>query len=186
MPHRTQIVCLHEGKKGRSIDPVFVNAVITALDPSWLRPFKSSKIRTIAKGSRPAVMQATVEELQNCLAMGADVTLVVLADVDDEQDCDTLREKFWNVVQKSGITQQQFEKVVFILPKNRIENWIEFLLKGQTYEDREGPRVNDFDQVRKAAKKLSAICQQQSSANLPASLEWSCRNWRALTARMRP
>ena len=33
MANRTQIVCLHEGIKGRSIDPVFINALIKALDP---------------------------------------------------------------------------------------------------------------------------------------------------------
>lgn len=46
MANRTQIVCLHEGKKGRSIDPVFINALIKALDPSWLRPNKGSNLKT--------------------------------------------------------------------------------------------------------------------------------------------
>lgn len=33
MPSRTQIVCLHEGKKGRSIAPIFIRAILKALDP---------------------------------------------------------------------------------------------------------------------------------------------------------
>ncbi|MFN5626796.1 MAG: hypothetical protein ACK5DM_22820, partial [Planctomyces sp.] len=44
MANRTQIVCLHEGKKGRSIDPVFINTLIRALDPPWLRPTKGSNL----------------------------------------------------------------------------------------------------------------------------------------------
>jgi len=33
MANRTQIVCLHEGEKGRSIDPVFITKLET-IDPA--------------------------------------------------------------------------------------------------------------------------------------------------------
>ncbi|HKR11356.1 MAG TPA: hypothetical protein VJT15_04825 [Pyrinomonadaceae bacterium] len=39
MANRTQIVCLHEGKKGRSIDPVFINRLMRSLNPAWIRPW---------------------------------------------------------------------------------------------------------------------------------------------------
>ena len=42
MANRTQIVCLHEGEKGRSIDPVFINALLRDLEPSWIRPGKEA------------------------------------------------------------------------------------------------------------------------------------------------
>ena len=35
---RTQIVCLCEGRKGESIDEVFINRLMKSLQPDWLRP----------------------------------------------------------------------------------------------------------------------------------------------------
>lgn len=53
MASRTQIVCLHEGEKGRSIDPIFIRALLRALDPSWIRPWKGNNIvRTVDCGGR--------------------------------------------------------------------------------------------------------------------------------------
>jgi len=34
-----------------------------------------------------------------------------------------------------------FDKAVFIFPKDRIENWIQYLSTGVTDENTEGPRV---------------------------------------------
>ncbi|MCL2479313.1 MAG: hypothetical protein FWF22_07415, partial [Treponema sp.] len=36
---------------------------------------------------------------------------------------------------------QMFDKVVFICPKDRIENWIQYLATGTTDENMEGPRI---------------------------------------------
>ena len=79
------------------------------------------------------------EELRTCLEMGADTTLMVWADLDDDMaDGDQLRQAFWTSAEKNGITKEQFDTVVFVFAKDRLENWIEFLLTGSTDESREG------------------------------------------------
>ena len=51
--NRTQIVCLHEGLRGRSIDPVFIRTLLKELDPAWIRPWKGSNIiRAVDCGGR--------------------------------------------------------------------------------------------------------------------------------------
>jgi hypothetical protein len=122
-------------------------------------------------------------ELKACLARGSDTTLMVWADVDDEVGPDTLREKFWKPAEASGMLRSQFESAVFVFAKNRIENWVEYLITGSTDESREGDRVEP-DVAAEAAKKLADMCRNKAKANLPASLEWSCSNWRLLVARM--
>ncbi len=187
MPSRTQIVCLHEGKKGRSIDPVFINALIKALKPSWLRPDKGSNlIRLVDCGGRSELIEKMPTELRACLNAGADTTLIVWADVDDDRDCDQLKEKFWKTAQEAGITNQQFSEVIFALAKNRLENWIQFLTSGTTDESVEGPRIKHNRVAAEAARALAKRCQtQQQEPPLPSSLEWSCRNWKQLAARMK-
>lgn len=184
MAHRTQIICLHEGEQGKSIDPVFASSFIRYFDPTWLRPFKFSKIRTIALGGRSQVMRAVPQELKKCESAGADVSLVVMADIDEDPSPEVLKSKFWQEAQKMGISKELFEKATFIFPRKCLENWVEFLIDGKTDEARTGKPIDDNTKVRTAAKKLAGICKEQKPIALPQSLEWSCANWHALTKRM--
>jgi hypothetical protein len=126
-------------------------------------------------------------ELQSCLEMGGDTTLMVWADVDhDMVDGEQLKAEFWKFASQSGITKEDFGQVVFVFAKDRIENWIEFLLTGKTDESKEGPRQKHDRAVADAAKSLAQRCQGQiSGPPNPPSLEWSCQNWRKLAARMK-
>jgi len=127
------------------------------------------------------------EELRICLEMGADTTLMVWADLDhDMDDGDQLRQAFWTSARQNGITKDEFDTAVFVFAKDRLENWIEFLLTGSTDEAREGPREKDGRRVAEAAKSLAGRCKGQlRGAPLPPSLNWSCENWRRLAERMR-
>jgi len=184
---RTQIVCLCEGRKGGSIDEVFINRLIKSLDPNWLRPWGGSNtIRLMPCGGRKAVAAKLPEELRNCLSAGGDTTLMVWADCDDDcADGETLKASFWREAQRQGITKEQFDRVVFIFAKDRLENWIEFLQTGSTDESQEGPRVKHNRPAADTAKKLADFCKAGKPLNgMPPSLQWSCRNWRALAERM--
>ncbi len=188
MANRTQMVCLHEGKKGRSIDPVFINALIRALDPSWLRQTKGSNlIRLVDCGNREELIERMPAELRACLNAGADTTLVVWADVDDnKEDCDQLKNEFWNTAKAAGISSEEFAQVVFAFAKDRLENWIQFLRTGSTDETVEGPRIKHTRDVADAAKSLAKRCLSQiSGPPLPTSLVWSCHNWKKLVERMK-
>jgi hypothetical protein len=184
--NRTQIVCLHEGNKGRSIDPLFIRALIKKLNPSWIRPWPGNNvIRTVDCGGRLTLIAKLPAEIRAAEQAGGDTTVIVWADVDDNMTSpDALKAEFWSECQKAGISQDQFEKVVFALAKDRIENWIEFLNKGATNESCEGPRVKDSEAVE-AARRLAELCSKGAVVpNMPASLEWSCKNWSALKGRM--
>jgi len=186
--NRTQIVCLHEGEKGSSIDPVFINKLLRTLRPAWIRPFQGSNlIRLIPKGGRKTLIEEMPAELKACLAQGGHTTLMVWADLDDDMaDGDELKEKFWQEAQEAGITKEEFDQVVFAFAKDRLENWIQYWNEGATSEDEEGPRVKHNKAVADAAKKLAQRCQQmQADRPLPPSLEWSCENWRKLVERMK-
>lgn len=186
MPNRTQIVCLHEGKEGRSIDPLFIRALIKKLDPPWIRPWPGNNvIRTVDCGGRLRLMAKLPTEIKAAVQAGGDTTVVVWADVDDNMaNPNALKSAFWAECQRAGITREQFEEVVFALAEDRIENWIEFLNTGSTDESREGPRVKDFEAVQ-AARRLAELCSQGTTLpRMPASLQWSCQNWRALKQRM--
>ena len=88
--------------------------------------------------------------------------------------------------QQVGITKEQFDQVVFVLAKDRLENWIEFLLTGATDESREGPRQKYDRPGAEAAKSLAKRCMSGAAEpKLPPSLAWSCMNWRKLVERMR-
>ena len=96
MANRTQIVCLHEGRKGRSIDPVFINALIKGLNPPWLRPIKGSNhnkgsnlMRPVDCGGRKALIEKMPSELRACLNAGADTTLIVWAEEFEKIHADT-------------------------------------------------------------------------------------------------
>ncbi len=110
---------------------------------------------------------------------------MVWADIDDETDGDALKDMFWQKAKQVEVTQVQFSQVVFIFAKDRLENWIQFLNEGQTDENLEGPRVKFDKHVADAAKTLANRCKSnQVDPPLPPSLEWSCRNWRELVARI--
>lgn len=186
MASRTQIVCLCEGNKGHSIDEVFINRLMKSLKPSWVRQWDgSNKVRLESCGGRNAIAERLPKELRICLAAGGDTTLMVWADCDDNcVDGDALKAQFWTESQRQGITKEQFDRVVFVLAKDRLENWIEFLLTGRTDESKEGPRVRHNRDVAEAAKKLANFCRKGKPVELPPSLQWSCKNWRALAERM--
>ena len=188
MASRTQIVCLHEGKRGRSIDPIFIRTILKALDPAWIRPWLGNNIiRSVPCGGRSDLIDRMPAELRICLALGGNTTLMVWADLDhDMATGEQLKEQFWSVAQKTGIQREQFDQVVFIFAKDRIENWIEFLLTGVTDESREGPRQKNDKSVAEAARNLAKRCASgEAEPKLPPSLIWSCQNWRKLVERMR-
>lgn len=192
MASRTQIVCLCEGEKGNgagkytSIDPVFINRLMKDLSPSWIRPSKGSNVvRLQPCGSRLEVIRRMPGDLKACLGQGAHTTLMVWADCDhDCNDGDALKELFREEAQKQGITQEEFNQVVFIFAKDRLENWIQFLATGDTDESKEGPRVKGKD-ATDAAKRLAETCRSGSIVlKMPPSLKWSCQNWYNLKSRM--
>lgn len=187
MPSRTQIVCLSEGSKGASIDEVFINRLIKSLSPAWLRKSGSNTVRLVPCGGRKTLMEKMPAELKNCLAAGGNTTLMVWGDCDDNcADADALKNAFWTEAERQGMTREQFDSVVFIFAKDRLENWIQFLQTESTDESVEGPRVNHNRIVAEAAKKLAELCKAGKPVEgMPPSLQWSCRNWRALVQRMR-
>lgn len=188
MAGRTQIVCLCEGTRGASIDEVFINKLIKCLEPNWLRPWRGSNtIRLVPCGGRKALIEKMPAELQSCLTAGADTTLMVWGDCDDNcADGEELKTVFWKEAAQNGITKENFDRVVFIFAKDRIENWIEFLQTGNTNESREGPRVKNNRSAADAAKKLAELCKAGKPIDgMPPSLQWSCKNWRLLTERMK-
>ena len=119
--------------------------------------------------------------------MGGDTTLMVWADLDhDTANGEELKAKFWTTAQQAGITKEQFDQVVFVFAKDRIENWIEFLLTGKTDESKEGPRQKHDRPVADAARVLAKRCLSGAAEpKLTPSLAWSCQNWRSLVARMK-
>jgi len=121
-------------------------------------------------------------ELRSCLDAGGQTTLMVWADCDDNcPDGDTLRSDFWLEAERQGIAREQFDRVVFIFAKDRLENWIEFLLTGNTDESKEGPRVKHNRTVAEAASKLASFCKAgKQVVGIPPSLQWSCKNWHSL------
>jgi hypothetical protein len=184
--NRTQIVCLHEGKKGRSIDPLFIRTLIKKLDPSWIRPWPGNNvIRTVDCGGRRTLMEKLPTEIRAAEQAGGNTTVLVWADMDHDMiDGEALKIEFWKQAQQHGITECQFDKIIFVFAKDRLENWIEFLNTGVTDESREGPRVKDNEAVR-AARTLADICLSGKTVpNIPVSLNWSCKNWRALKSEM--
>lgn len=112
---------------------------------------------------------------------------MVWADLDhDMPDGNALRSEFWNEAQRQGVAPGAFDQVVFAFAKDRIENWVQFLMTGVTDESQEGPRLRDNRQAADAARRLAEHCSRGAPIpNMPPSLDWSCRNWRALAGRMR-
>ena len=188
MRSRTQIVCLCEGSNGKSIDAVFINRLLKLLEPDWIRPWPGSNVVRIKPcGGRKALIEKVPAELRSCLGAGGNTTLMVWADCDDNcADGEALKTAFWKEAERQGIAKNQFDRAVFIFAKDRLENWIEFLQTGNTDEAKEGPRAKHGRYVADAAKKLADFCKAgQPVDDMPPSLQWSCRNWRALAERMR-
>lgn len=185
MASRTQIVCLCEGRKGESIDEVFINRLVKSLALSWIRPQGSNIVRLVPCGGRKSVVEKMPEELKSCLEAGT--TLMVWADCDDNcSDGEALEALFWKEAQRQGVTQAQFDRAVLIFAKDRLENWIEFLMTGSTDESKEGPRVNHNREAAEAAKTLARHCKAGKPVDgMPPSLQWSCNNWRELAERMK-
>jgi len=137
-------------------------------------------------GNRADVIAKSTSELELCLNAGGDTTLMVSADCDDDcADGNALRQRFWVEAEKRGITRTDFDRIVFLFAKDRIENWIEFLTAGETDESKEGKRVKDNSEAAIAARKLASLCLNGNPVEtMPPSLQWSCRNWRKLVERM--
>lgn len=186
MPSRTELVCMCEGKKGASIDSVFINRLIRSLKPTWIRKQGSNFVVILPQGGRKSLIAAVPAELRRCLNQGANTTLMVWADLDHDMDNgDQLVEEFRQGALAEGISEDEFRNVVFIFAKDRLENWIEFLETGSTDEMVEGARVKKGSQVRDAAKSLADRCKKkQADPAFPPSLVWSCRNWHSLLIRM--
>lgn len=187
MSNRTQIVCLHEGRKGLSIDPVFIRVLLEEIDPSWIRPWTGSNIfRSIPCEGRGTLITKMPGELKDVIQAGGSTTLMVWADLDhDMADGEALKRVMWSEAERQGISREDFDKVVFIFAKDRLENWIEFLNTGATDESQEGPRVKYGKAVADAARVLARQCLSGVPIrDIPSSLEWSCRNWQALKKRM--
>jgi len=181
---RTQLVCLCEGEKGGSIDEVFINKLIKTLSPHWLRPWRGSNtLRLRPYGGRKSLIEGMPGELRNCLDAGGQTTLMVWADCDDNcADGDALKAHFWREAERQGIAREQFDGIVFVFAKDRLENWIEFLQTGHTDESKEGPRVAHNRAVAEAASKLGSLCKAgKPIVGMPSSLQWSCKNWHSLT-----
>lgn len=184
---RTRIVCLHEGEKGRSIDPIFIRTLLKALDPLWIRPWNGNNvIRLVDCGGRTSLIAKMPAELKLCSRIGSDTTLMVWADLDhDMSSGEELKQRFWIEAQRAGIAKEQFEAVVFIFAKDRLENWIEFLNMGATDESREGVRVKQPKEAAQAGRALADLCiKKKQSQPMPISLLWSCNQWYSLVKRM--
>ena len=79
-----------------------------------------------------------------------------------------------------------FDQVVFVFAKDRLENWIEFLLAGTTDESKEGPRQKHGKPVADAARMLARKCVAGAPIPaIPESLAWSCKNWKHLVEKMK-
>lgn len=158
------------------------------LKPTWIRPWGGSNIvRLEACGGRSHLIEAVPDNLRKILEAGGSTTLMVWADLDhDMPNGETLKNEFWIKAEQKGITRQDFDQIVFVFPKDRIENWIQFLNTGITNESEEGPRLRHDRLAADAAVLLANHCLRGAPIqNIPPSLEWSCRNWRSLVARMR-
>lgn len=153
----------------------------------WIRPWPGNNvIRTVDCGGRSTLIAKMAQELKAAEEAGGDTTLMVWADLDhDMADGESLKNEFWRQAQQHDISRTQFDQVVFVFAKDRIENWIEFLTTGATDESLEGPRLRHGRDAADAARLLAEHCRRGAPIpNLPPSLDWSCRNWRALVARM--
>jgi hypothetical protein len=157
------------------------------LKPAWIRPQGNNFVYLVSCGGRKALIERMPQELRNCLDAGADKTLMAWADCDDNcADGEALRAIFWHEAERRGITRDEFDRVVFIFAKDRLENWIQFLQSGKTNEAEEGPRVKNGKEAADAANKLADYCNARKPIDgMPPSLQWSCKNWGALRERMK-
>ena len=182
----TQIICIHEGVDN-SVDRKFAQAFLKQYKPSWVRPGKNNKGWQFEScGDNTNLLKQFPRYLDLCSRRGGHTTLVVLGDLDhSHKNGDELKEKYWKAANAADIKREYFDQVIFIFPKDRIENWIEYINMGHTNEEIEGPRVS-IEEARKAGKALAVRCKSsQALQNIPLSLAWSCNNWQQLVRRMR-
>lgn len=187
MASRTRLLCLHEGENGRSIDPIFIREVIKELGPKWVRPWDGNNIiRTVDKGGRTELIGALPQEIRTAREVGSSLTIMVWADLDhDMADGEALKDRFWKTCQEGGVRRSEFDQVVFVFAKDRLENWIQYLNLGTTDESLEGPRVKYPKEAATAARTLARICKEnRATSDLPKSLVWSCGNWRRALAEL--
>ena len=144
-------------------------------------------MRLVDCGGRKELIVKMPSQLKACLNAGADTTLIVWADVDDDKvDCEQLRDEFWRTAQAAGISADEFSQVSFAFSKDRLENWIQFLNSGTTDESVEGPRIKHNREAADAARILAKRCLNQTpQPPLPPSLLWSCLKWTRLVARLK-
>ncbi len=137
-----------------------------SLKPAWIRKEGSNIVRTVPCGGRKDLVGKMPQELQFCLGRGSDTTLMVWADCDDNcADGESLKREFWKEAERGEVSKEDFDRVVFIFAKDRLENWIEFLQTGNTDESKEGPRVKHNRKAAEAAKKLANFCKAQQSVH---------------------
>ena len=66
-------------------------------------------MRPVDCGGRKELIEKMPSQLRACLNAGADTTLVVWADVDDDKEnCDQLKDEFWKAAQAAGISEGDF------------------------------------------------------------------------------
>jgi|GEM_PF-2206186 len=106
---------------------------------------------------------------------------MVWADCDDDMsDGDALMKAFWEVARDQGIARGDFDTVVFVFAKDRLENWIQFLETGATDEGKEGPRVKHLNKrlwrrghwLLDASRKHLALCRLRSSGHAGTGGSW--------------
>ncbi|MFN3651325.1 MAG: hypothetical protein ACK47B_17255 [Armatimonadota bacterium] len=165
---------------------MFINRILRALNPAWVRWEGNNVVRLVPCGGRTSLVERMPAELRACGERGGDTTLIVWADLDhDMADGEALKRVFWQACQAQGIERELFDRAVFVFAKDRLENWIEYLNTGATDEGREGPRVSPRE-AADAARTLAERCRRGApEPQMPPSLKWSCQNWRELTLRMR-
>jgi hypothetical protein len=184
---RTELLCICEGTNAKgSVDHVFVRQLLKKLSPSWVRTTEGRKApRVIPAGGRNEVINQLYHEMTLMTGRGASFTLMVWADLDhDQPDPDRFASQIREGAKGHGIPEDAFDNVVFVFAKDRLENWIEYLLTGKTDEGIEGPRVEPVV-AAEAARKLADLCERGAPVDaLPPSLKWSCDNWHALKRRL--
>jgi hypothetical protein len=89
------------------------------------------------------------------------------------------------VARQSGIEDNDLERVVFVFAKDRLENWIEFLVTGSTDEAQEGPREKDGKTVAAAKKAGPDVQGATTRSSAPAIPRLVMPKRHRLVARMR-
>jgi hypothetical protein len=118
---RTQILCLCEGAKS-SIDSVFIRHLIKKLNPKWIRPWDGNNaIRIIPSHGRAELMRALPTEFNTARSIGSSTAIMVWADLDNDcSDGDQLKRAFKKVAKAEGMSDAEFESIIFAFAKDRM------------------------------------------------------------------